>query len=120
MKCVNRCSEKKFDIILMDYHINDLNSELTGIDIIEIIRECFDINALIYAYTGDDSIYATEKFKNNNIDGAFIKPIEPSMINEFLTIIEKNIDDRVLLSKLSIKRKNFLYFMKKKMKYDGR
>jgi CheY-like chemotaxis protein len=115
MKCVNRCSENNFDIILMDYHINDLDGELNGIDIIEIIRECFDIDALIYAYTGDNSMCAIEKFKNNNIKGAFIKPIEPSMINEFLTIVEKNIDDRILLSKLSIKRKNFLYFMKKKI-----
>src|SRR5680860_1589995 len=53
MKCVNRCSQNDFDIIFMDYHINDLDGELNGMDIAQMVKEYFDINVIIYAYTGD-------------------------------------------------------------------
>src|SRR5579872_2058650 len=48
LKCVNRCAETTFDIIFMDYHIGDLDGELNGTDIVQMIRECFDVNAYIY------------------------------------------------------------------------
>jgi CheY-like chemotaxis protein len=114
MKCVNRCFENKFDIIFMDYHINDLDGELDGTDIIKMVKECFDVESVIYAYTGDNTTKAINNFKNSNMKGAFIKPIEPSTINEFFVIVEKEIDDSSQLSKLAMKNKNFLYFGKKK------
>ena len=114
MKCVNRCSESTFDIIFMDYHINDLDGELDGTDVIRMVRECFNVESIMYAYTGDNSMNAINIFKNNNMKGAFIKPVSPELINEFLSITENNIDDSVQLSKLSMKRKNFMYFTKKK------
>lgn len=117
MKCVNRCSENKFDIIFMDYHIDDIDGdigELNGTDVIRIVRDCFDVDSVIYAYTGDNTKKAVEEFKLNNMKGAFIKPVEPSLITDFLKAAEKNIDDPVQLRKLAIKKKNFMYFTKSK------
>jgi CheY-like chemotaxis protein len=116
MKCVNRCYEKKFDIIFMDYHINDIDNEigeLNGIDIARMVRDCFNVDCIIYAYTGDNSSNAIKEFKSNNMKGAFIKPVEQSLLTEFFKIAEKNIDDTVQLSRLATKRKNFMYFGKK-------
>lgn len=117
MKCVNRCSEFTFDIIFMDYHINELEgdmiTELCGTDVTQMVRECFEVDTIIYAYTGDNSISAVNDFKKNNMKGAFIKPVTPGLMNEFFTIVEKNMDDITQLLKLSTKRKNFMYFGKK-------
>ena len=116
MKCVNRCSETKFDIIFMDYHINELDAEtqgeLDGTDVIKIIRECFDIWIQVYAYTGDCTEKALNDFKHN-MNGAFIKPIDPQLINDFFKIIENNPTNTTELKKLALKRKNFKYFGQK-------
>jgi CheY-like chemotaxis protein len=117
MKCVNRCSENNFDIIFMDYHIDDIDGEigeLSGTDVIRMVRDCFNINSVIYAYTGDNTTKAIEEFKNNSVKGAFIKPVEPSLIAEFLKISEKHLDDSPQLRKLAMKKKNFMYFSKQK------
>ena len=112
LKCVNRCGKNKYDIIFMDYHINSDKQKLNGAGVINIIRECFDVNSVIYAYTGDNTQKAINDFKSNAMNGAFIKPIEPSLINEFLRTVEKNIDDPIQLRKLAIKKKQFMYFTK--------
>lgn len=119
MKCVNRCFDNKFDIIFMDYHINDIDNEigeLDGTDVTRMVRECFDVDSLIYAYTGDNTTYAINQFKENNMKGAFIKPVDPILIIEFLKIVEINKDDQAKLGRLSLKNKNFLYFDKKTQK----
>lgn len=116
MKCVNRCADNKYDIIFMDYHMDDLGDELGEIDgttVTQIVRECFDAECVVYAYTGDNSLDAVKQFKENNFKGAFIKPVEPSLISEFLKIIEKNMDDQVQLSRLSMRRKSFMFFKTK-------
>lgn len=113
MKCVNRCSENKFDIILMDYHINDLNGELNGTDVVSMVKECFNIDTIVYAYTGDNSNKAINDFKINNMRGALIKPVDPRLIYDFLRIIELDPDNNNKLSRLARKNKNFLYFGKK-------
>lgn len=114
MKCVNRCAESRFDIIFMDYHINDLDGEVSGTDITEMVKECFDPDTIIYAYTGDNSTSAIEDFKSKNMKGVLIKPVEPALICEFMKIVEKSIDDRVRLAKLGMKNKNFMYFGRKR------
>jgi len=113
MKCVNRCSYHKYDVIFMDYHMDDLGDglgEIDGATVTGMVRECFDIKCSIYAYTGDNSTYAIKQFKENNMKGVFVKPVAPSLITEFLKIIEKNLEDQTQLSKLSMKRKNFMFF----------
>lgn len=117
MKCVNRCFDHKYDVIFMDYHMDELGDDLGEIDgatVIQIVRECFDIDCSVYAYTGDNSSDAINQFKKNNMKGVFVKPVEPSLITEFLRIIEKNINDDVQLSKLAMKKKNFMFFKIKK------
>jgi two-component system, sensor histidine kinase len=116
MKCVNRCSEHKYDIIFMDYHMDDLGDdlgEINGTTVTKIVRDCFDVKCDVYAYTGDNSLDAIKQFKENNMKGVFVKPVDPSLITEFLKIIEKNIEDQIQLSKLSMKRKNFMFFKTK-------
>ncbi len=112
LKCVNRCNENKYDVIFMDYHIGDLDDEVTGVDITKLVNECFDHETKVYAYTGDNSTEAIKAFKKNNLQGAFIKPVSPSLIYEFLEIIEKNPNNKTKLSTLAMKNKNFIYFKK--------
>jgi CheY-like chemotaxis protein len=111
MKCINRCYENTFDIIFMDYHINDPVDNMNGNEITKLIRECFDINTSIYAYTGDNSNKALEEFKNNKLNGVFIKPVSPMLINEFFEIIELKYNISKL-SKLARKNKSFIVFKK--------
>jgi CheY-like chemotaxis protein len=119
MKSVNRCHANKYDLIFMDYHIDDIDEnvgELSGTDVVRMIKECFDIESHIYAYTGDNTKQAIDDFKNTDYKGAFIKPIQTSVICEFLKIFEscgiKESNNNVRLRKLSIKNKNFIYFSK--------
>lgn len=114
LKCINRCSERKFDIIFMDYHIKDMNDEdeLNGADVTKLVKECFGNDTMVYAYTGDNSTEAIKTFKKNNFQGAFIKPVRPELIHEFLKIVEKDPHNKSQLSKLALKNKNFMYFKK--------
>ena len=117
MKCINRCSDNHFDLIFMDYHINELDSEigdLTGTDIIRLLKDCYnqDSCSVIYAYTGDNSVQAIKDFKDTEISGIFIKPVNMNLLNDFLKIIDNNINDHSNLRKLAIKNKNFMYFKK--------
>ena len=112
MKCVSRCSNIKFDLIFMDYHINDLDGTITGTDITKMVKECFEIDTPIYAYTGDNSRDAINDFKRNNMKGAFIKPVNPSLIYNFLQINEEEENNNIYLPRLARKNKNFMYFGK--------
>lgn len=115
MKCINRCSENKYDIIFMDYHMDILGNDLGEVDgaaITKLIKECFNIKSSIYAYTGDNSKTALDTFKQNNMKGAFIKPVEPELMLEFIKLVENKADNNNQLLKLSMKKKNFIYFKK--------
>lgn len=116
MKCVNRCSNNKYDIIFMDYHMGDIGNdlgELNGATVTQMVRDCFDINSIVYAYTGDNTQDAMNQFKANNMRGVFVKPVETSLITEFFKIVEKNMDDHIQLSKLALKRRNYIHFKPK-------
>lgn len=113
MKCINRCSKQNYDIIFMDYHMDSLGDDLGEIDgatITNMLSECFEKDYVIYAYTGDNSFDAIKHFKDNNMKGVFVKPVDPSLILDFLKIIENNQESNRLLSRLSMKNKNFIYF----------
>lgn len=112
LKCINRCSEVAFDVIFLDFHINDMLSNLDGADICKLIQECFNIkNTLIFAYTGDNSLFAITKFKNANMQGAFIKPVSHKLMANFLFIVEnETVDKNSLFKRLALKNKNFIYF----------
>jgi len=113
MKCINRCSNQNYDIIFMDYHMDTLGEDLGEIDgatITNMLNECFEKDYIIYAYTGDNSAEAIKHFKDNNMKGVFVKPVEPSLIIDFLKIMESNTESNRMLTRLSMKNKNFMYF----------
>src|SRR3989338_9340968 len=56
---LSRCQDNKFDIIFMDFHIDNMN----GIDITDLLKNSCMNTALIFAFTGDDSKSALKKFK---------------------------------------------------------
>jgi CheY-like chemotaxis protein len=114
MKCVNRCSENKFDVIFMDYHIKDLDGELSGTDVTQMVKEYFNNDSWIYAYTGDSTEKAIKKFKENNMKGVFIKPITQLLMRDFMKIFTNDRNDTQALSKLAMKSKNFIHFGKNK------
>lgn len=123
MKCVNRCSTDKFDIIFMDYHINDIDRDigvLNGTDVTDMVHECFNVDSMVYAYTGDRTQDAVKHFKQSNMQGAFIKPVDPILMIEFMKIVETDRNDQGKLSKLAIKSKNFIYFVKRHTKNSPR
>ena len=115
MKCINRCNECVFDLIFMDYHTNDLDGEVNGADILGMARECFDIKSHVYAYTGDNTAESVEVFRKNDMKGVFVKPVSARLVDDFLTIIEKNMDNSSMLSRLAIRNRNFMYFGKPKL-----
>lgn len=111
LKCINRCSKNKYDIIFMDYHMEDVDgSEITGTEITNMLKDYFDVDSMIFAYTGDNSIDAIKDFKLNGFTGAIIKPMDPILLNEFMNIIENDNDEKQKIKKLAIKHKNFIYF----------
>ena len=117
MRCVSRCNKKKYDIIFMDYHMNDLKSdigEVNGLDVVKIMKECCNNDAPIFAYTGDNSSDAIKKFKESDLTGVLIKPVSPKLINDFFSIFEEYKDEnyKKKLKKISIKNKNLMIFKK--------
>jgi CheY-like chemotaxis protein len=112
MKCVNRCAKVRFDLIFMDYHINDLGGDLDGTDIISMVKGSFDIDSLIFAYTGDSSTEALAQFKKNGMQGALIKPVDAKLLDQFMDLIEQYGNDSKKLSRLAMTNKNFYYFAK--------
>jgi CheY-like chemotaxis protein len=110
MKCVNRCAHIKFDLIFMDYHINDLDGDIKGSDVTQMVKECFDTTVPIYAYTGDNSTDAINDMKKNDMKGVFIKPVDHNLIYNFLQINNKYKNNNLYLPRLARKNKNFMYF----------
>lgn len=115
MKCVNRCSQIIFDLIFMDYHIEDIGGdeslgEVDGSIVTDLVKEGNDSDPHIYAYTGDNSTKVIKKCKEKGMKGMFIKPVDYELIKDFLNIVESNPDDTIKLKKLALKRKNFVYF----------
>jgi len=105
MKCINKCFTNKYDIIFMDYHID---SDMNGCDIISLIQ---NNHTDIYMYTADNSKDTLNKIKENNINGAFIKPINPELVSKFMSAIEIKKNNKYF-SQLAMKNKNFIFFNK--------
>lgn len=110
LKCVNRCYQNDYDIIFMDYHMNDMNGDITGADIINMVRDYIGNDTVVYAYTGDNSDNVINNIKKNSFDGFFIKPVIPSLIIKFLDIVNGENDNDRKLKMLSMTHKNFMYY----------
>ena len=59
VKCLSNCMKNKYDIIFLDYHIGDID----GVELADCLKDVLKSEAIIYAYTGDNSTLALKKFK---------------------------------------------------------
>jgi CheY-like chemotaxis protein len=97
-RCVSHCldNSRKYDIVFLDYHMEGLN----GAEAADIVRNNKK-NAIIFAYTGDDSLSAIDNFKSVKMDGAIIKPIDIKSIELLMTNLEQfNCLDKTMIKKI--------------------
>lgn len=92
--CINKCQNYRYDIIFMDFHMDNVN----GVDMTDLLKNVCNNTSIIFAITGDDSKKAIEQFKNIGMDGAIIKPINIDLINKLMGTLETRIgiDKRVI------------------------
>lgn len=104
VSCINKCQNYQYDIIFMDFHMDNLN----GVDATDMLKNVCHTTSSIFALTGDDSKQAIEQFKQIGMNGALIKPLDIDVINKFMNSIESrsSIDTRVIkmTTNSSIKR----------------
>ena len=86
IRCVSKCLDNHYDIIFMDYHIDDI----TGDELTSIIKDDYSNNSKVFAYTGDKSKNAIESFKHSGMIGAMIKPVNIELFGEIMYILEKD------------------------------
>lgn len=103
MKCISKCMNNTYDIIFLDYHIGDIN----GVELTDCLKDVLHNTSLIFAYTGDNSKDAIDKFKNIGMNGAIIKPIDMNIIDK---IIEQFESDKKLNSDLKSIQNSVIYF----------
>jgi CheY-like chemotaxis protein len=86
VKCISKCINNNFDIIFLDYHIGDID----GVELADCLKDILKTQSKIYAYTGDNTQLAVDKFRTIGMNGVFIKPLNIMSINHMLERIEKN------------------------------
>lgn len=107
VSCVSKCQNSEYDIIFMDFHMDDIN----GVDVTDVIKNVCRNNSIIFAFTGDDSQMALTKFKNIGMDGAIIKPFDIDTINKLMNSLElrTTIDKRVINAIKELKTRKDLF-----------
>ena len=96
VRCISNLQKNYYDIIFLDYHIGDID----GVDLADCIKDVFKHKSLIFAYTGDSSTSAIERFKIIGMNGALIKPLNIDLIDSIMNMIEKN--DKNIENKLKM------------------
>jgi CheY-like chemotaxis protein len=96
VRCISNLQTNYYDIIFLDYHIGDID----GVDLADCIKDVFKHKSLIFAYTGDSSTSAIERFKIIGMNGALIKPLSIDLIDSIMNMIEKN--DKNIENKLKM------------------
>ena len=91
MKCISKCINNTYDIIFVDYHIGDIN----GVELTDCLKDVLHTESIIFAYTGDNSQEAIDKFKNIGMKGAIIKPIDLNIIDNIINQFETNNDKSI-------------------------
>lgn len=86
VRCISNLQNNYYDIIFLDYHIGDID----GVDLADCIKDVFKHKSLIFAYTGDSSSSALDRFKIIGMNGALIKPLNIELIDSIMSTIEKN------------------------------
>ncbi len=108
VRCISNMEHHSYDLIFLDYHIGDID----GVDLADFIKDIFKSKALIFAFTGDNSQLAINKYKAGGMNGAIIKPIDINLINKIMNQIEnREKNDKTIVHKIeTIKDKNLLLF----------
>jgi len=109
ISCLGKCQDTYYDIIFMDFHMENLN----GVELTDIIRDVYKNKSLVFAFTGDDSRSALNLFKENGMDGALIKPIDIEIVSNLMNSLEvkHNIDKRAIkmLDTKQFKKRLFIF-----------
>ncbi len=108
VRCISNLEHNNYDLIFLDYHIGDID----GVDLADFIKDIFKSKALIFAFTGDNSQIAINKFKSGGMNGALIKPIDINLINKIMNQIElRDKNDKEIIHKIeNIKDKHLICF----------
>jgi len=86
VRCISNLQSNNYDVIFLDYHIGDID----GVDLADFIKDIFKHKSLIFAYTGDSSNDAINKFKVIGMNGVFIKPLNILKFDSIMNIIESS------------------------------
>jgi len=109
-QCISTClknNKNNFDVIFLDYHLESIN----GVELADIIKDSFKSSSIMFAYTGDFSNDALNKFKNIGMNGVIIKPINPELINQVMGHIEQNGNiDSVFVKRIAKTNQDSLIF----------
>jgi len=85
-RCITLCSINNYDLIIMDYHMKDLD----GDKIIDIIKE-EKVESTIFAFTGDKTKEVINTFEKLEIAGIIYKPINPDIFLELIGMLSRKL-----------------------------
>lgn len=105
--CISKCQMCSYDIIFMDFHLDDMN----GVDITDLLKNVCSVKSLIFAVTGDDNVETMKLCKNIGMNGAIIKPLDIDLINKFMNSLElrNKPDVRIIKNMKDVKFKKQLF-----------
>lgn len=123
-RAISKIKESAFDVVFMDYHLNNDGSPTHSSNMKEsfkeshfngaVLMDCVKTNknnqTYIFAYTGDNSSTAIEECKNSGMDGALFKPLDINILNKLMLQLENSNCTKTLLNKLAKELKNVLVF----------
>jgi len=106
ISCLGKCQNCHYDIIFMDFHMNNVD----GVDTVDLIKNVCHEKSIIFAFTGDDSNFALGKFRDIGMAGAIIKPLDIDLINKLMTSLEiRNEVDMRVVKNIKSKRQLFVF-----------
>jgi DNA-binding response OmpR family regulator len=105
--CICECQACSYDVIFMDFHLEDIN----GAETTDLLRSVCLVKSLIFAFTGDDSKESLKLFKEFGMDGAIIKPLNIDLISKFMNSLElrNELDKRSIKGIHDSKKKTQLF-----------
>jgi CheY-like chemotaxis protein len=105
LKCITHCQEETYDLIFMDYHMD----ELDGTDVVSIIKN-IQKHSLIFAFTGD--ISNLQLFKDVGFNGVVVKPVDMRSIQFLISNLElrSELDDEIMTQITKHGKNNIIFF----------
>lgn len=108
MQCLGQCQTNVFDIIFMDFHLDDYD----GANTTDLLKTVLNNKSTVFGFTGDDSKSTINQFMKMGVDAAIIKPIDVDLIDKIMNVLEtrNELDKDVLKSTLKNKKKQLFVF----------